>query len=149
MAPSSRFALSLKPNVAYLVLNFWPLWKKQTTLSSLAYAGIPYQVFGERAGALAFDDRVEPLGHGAIRFRDLGDLREHVAFPVRLVRARALARGRLQLLDALLHRSSFLVRESFGRLASGSLTELLRAFLCRFSLSHCEAPPCAERVPAA
>ena len=53
MAPSSRFALSLKPNVAYLVLNFCPLWKKQTTLPSLAYAGIPYQVLGERAGALA------------------------------------------------------------------------------------------------
>jgi hypothetical protein len=53
MAPSSRFALSLKPNVAYLVLNFWALWKKQMTLPSLAYAGIPYQVFGERAGALA------------------------------------------------------------------------------------------------
>src|SRR5437879_8308813 len=52
-APSSRFAASLKPNVAYLVLNFCPLWKKQTTLPSLAYAGIPYQVFGERAGPLA------------------------------------------------------------------------------------------------
>src|SRR5689334_21706427 len=52
-APSSRFALSLKPNVAYLVLNFCALWKKQTTLPSLAYAGIPYQSFGERAGALA------------------------------------------------------------------------------------------------
>src|SRR4030042_6517959 len=50
-APSSRFAVSLKPNVAYLVLNFCALWKKQTTLPSLAYAGIPYQVFGERAGA--------------------------------------------------------------------------------------------------
>src|SRR5918994_2073567 len=47
MAPSSRFALSLKPNVAYLALNFAALWKKQTTLPSLAYAGIPYQVFGE------------------------------------------------------------------------------------------------------
>src|SRR6266487_3120096 len=53
MAPSSRFALSLKPNVAYLVLNFCALWKKQTTLPSLAYAGIPYQVLGERSGALA------------------------------------------------------------------------------------------------
>ena len=41
-APSSRFALSLKPSVAYLVLNFSPLWKKQTTLPSvLAYAGTP------------------------------------------------------------------------------------------------------------
>src|SRR5262249_22604982 len=51
--PSSRFAESLKPNVAYLDLNFPALWKKQTTLSSLAYAGIPYQVLGERAGAAA------------------------------------------------------------------------------------------------
>ena len=39
---------------------------------------------GWRAG---FDDRMEPLGHGAIRFRHLGDLREHGAFPVRLPRA--------------------------------------------------------------
>src|SRR2546427_2060426 len=53
MAPSSRFASSLKPNVAYLVLNFCAGWKKQTTLPSFAYAGCPYQVFGERAGALA------------------------------------------------------------------------------------------------
>src|SRR2546426_5313173 len=53
MDPSSRFALSLKPNVAYLVLNLFAGWKWQTTLSSLAYAGIPYQSLGERAGALA------------------------------------------------------------------------------------------------
>src|SRR3989454_10969134 len=52
-ASLSRFAASWKPSVAYLVLNFCPLWKKQTTLSSFAYAGIPYQVFGESAGALA------------------------------------------------------------------------------------------------
>ena len=36
MKPSSRVALSLKPNVAYLVLNFCELWKKQTTVPSLA-----------------------------------------------------------------------------------------------------------------
>src|SRR5215475_15155336 len=53
MAPSSRCATSLKPSVAYLVLNFCAGWKKQTILPSLAYAGIPYQVLGERAGALA------------------------------------------------------------------------------------------------
>src|SRR5260370_39690078 len=51
--PSSRRAASLKPSVAYLVLNFWALWKKQTILPSLAYAGMPYQVFGELAVALA------------------------------------------------------------------------------------------------
>ena len=53
MEPSSRFALSLKPSVAYRDLNFCALWKKQTTLPSLAYAGIPYQVLGESAGAVA------------------------------------------------------------------------------------------------
>src|SRR5437899_12455462 len=53
-APSSRFAVSLKPNVAYLVLNFRAHWKKQTTLPALAYAGIPYQSAGERA----VDERV-------------------------------------------------------------------------------------------
>src|SRR5260370_11519248 len=51
--PWSSLALSLKPNVAYLALNLCALLKNQTTLSSLAYAGIPYQVLGERAGALA------------------------------------------------------------------------------------------------
>jgi hypothetical protein len=65
MVPSSRFASSLKPSVAYLDLNLCALWKKQTTLPSLAYAGIPYQVFGQRSGALALTI----------------DLREHVAFP--------------------------------------------------------------------
>src|SRR5512132_3530483 len=53
MAPSSRLASSSKPNVAYLELNFPALLKKQTTLPSLAYAGIPYQVFGHRVGAVA------------------------------------------------------------------------------------------------
>ena len=43
----------VEANVAYLALNFCALWKKQTTLPSLAYAGIPYQVFGKRSGALA------------------------------------------------------------------------------------------------
>src|SRR5512139_302832 len=47
MAPSSRLAASVKPNVAYRDLNLSALWKKQTTLPSLAYAGMPYQVFGD------------------------------------------------------------------------------------------------------
>src|SRR6266545_33336 len=53
MLPSSRFAASWNPNVEYLVLNLCPLWKKQTTFPSLVYAGIPYQVLGQRAGAAA------------------------------------------------------------------------------------------------
>src|SRR5262249_32303764 len=48
MAPSSRFASWLKPSVMYLSLNFCVSRKKQTTLPSLAYAGIPYQSLGER-----------------------------------------------------------------------------------------------------
>ena len=36
MAPSSRFAASSKPSVAYRALNFCAAWKKQTTLPSLA-----------------------------------------------------------------------------------------------------------------
>ena len=36
MSPSSRLAACWKPNVAYLDLNFCALWKKQTTLPSLA-----------------------------------------------------------------------------------------------------------------
>src|SRR6266704_752377 len=52
-----------------------------------------YRREGWRAG---FNDGMEPLGHGAIRFRHLGDLREHVAFRVGLGRARAAARGCLQ-----------------------------------------------------
>ncbi len=54
MLPWSRFAASWKPNVEYLALNFYPLWKKQMTLPSLpAYAGIPYQVLGVSSGTLA------------------------------------------------------------------------------------------------
>src|SRR5262249_52494443 len=44
---------------------------------------------GWRAG---FDHRMEPLAHGPIRFPHRGDLREHGAFPVCLIRARAGAR---------------------------------------------------------
>src|SRR5205809_3570699 len=76
---------------------------------------------------------MEPLGHGAIRLLHRGDLREHVAFPVRLVLlpARAAARVRLQLLGALLHRGSFLVRESVRLLVDrgGALGGLLRVLL--------------------
>src|SRR5437660_1224094 len=62
-----------------------------------------------RAG---FDEGMEPLGHGAVRLRHLCDLREDVAFAVRRARARAAARGRLQLLGVLSHRGSFVGRES-------------------------------------
>jgi len=87
-----------------------------------------------RAG---LDDRVEPLGHGAILFGHFRDLREHGAFPVGL--ARAAARGRLLLLAALPHRGTFLVRESLGRLADGrgALGGLRRALTFSVSVTHC------------
>src|SRR5262249_10809361 len=74
-----------------------------------------------------FDDGMEPRRHSTIRLLHLGDLREHVAFPICLVRAPATARARLQFLGALPHRGSFLVRESLGRLAGGALGRLLGA----------------------
>src|SRR5579872_7138879 len=84
----------------------------------LGICGHPVPEFRREGWRAGFDDRMEPLAHGAIRFRHLGDLREHSVFAIRLVRARALARGRLQLLGALLHRGSFLVRESLERLVA-------------------------------
>ena len=129
MAPSSRFASSLKPNVAYLDLNLSALWKKQTILPSLAYAGIPYQVFGREDGCAVLDDRVEPLGHGAIRLH-LGDLREQGALASLPVLS---PRFRLQLLGALLHRGSFVGRESLGR---GGRRGGPRRLLCGLLLSH-------------
>jgi hypothetical protein len=68
---------------------------------------------GWRAG---FDDCMEPLREGAIRWLHLADLCEHGAFPVRLVR--------FQFFDALPHRASFLVRKSLDRLR-GLLRRLL------------------------
>src|SRR5512135_2494400 len=120
MAPSSRFALSLKPNVAYLVLNFCALWKKQTDIAVLGIRGHPVPGSRREGWRAGFDDGMEPLGHNTIRFRHLGDLCEDVAFPVRLARARTAARGRPQLLGALPHRGSFVGREPLGRLAGGS-----------------------------
>src|SRR2546428_14088984 len=81
---------------------------------------------GWRAG---FDDRMEPLAHGAIRFPHRGDLREHGAFPVLLVR--------LQLLDAILHRASFLIRESLELLAArgGTPGGLFHVVLLAFNVS--------------
>src|SRR6266550_2014781 len=61
---------------------------------------------GREGGRAGCDDRMEPLGHGAIRFRHRGDLGEHGALPVRRVR--------LQLSDALFHRGAFLGCKSFG-----------------------------------
>src|SRR6202162_3010617 len=66
---------------------------------------------------------MEPLAQGAIRSRHRGDLREHGAFPVRLVRARAGARGRL--LRGLLGRALA------GLLRALRVAEFARSFLLR------------------
>src|SRR5829696_10257295 len=66
------------------------------------------------------DDLMEPLGHGAIRFRHLGDLGEYGAFAIRPLRFG------LQLFGALLHRCSFLGRKPLGLLCAH------RYLLCRF-----------------
>src|SRR5512141_2620817 len=73
-------------------------------IAVLGIRGHPVPGSRREAWRAGFDDRMEPLGHGAIRSRHLGDLRQHVAFPVRLARARTAARGCLQLLGTLLHR---------------------------------------------
>src|SRR5918995_7144694 len=116
-------------------------------LAVLCIRGHPVPGFRREGWRAGFDGRMEPLGHGAIRSRHLGDLREHGAFPVRLVRARAAARGRLQLSGALLHRSSFLVRESRGLLVDrgGALGGLLRCFLCAHSFPPVLALSCPTR----
>src|SRR5436853_5067953 len=70
----------------------------------LGIRGHPVPGFRREGRHAGFDEGVEPRGHDAIPFRHRGDLRQQVAFPVRL--------ARLQLLDAVPHRASFLVRES-------------------------------------
>src|SRR5438874_7464989 len=93
----------------------------------LGVRGHPVPGSRREAWRAGFDDGMEPFGHRAIRFRHLGNLREHVAFPVRVLRSRAAARFRFELLDVLLHRGSFFSRKSLGRFAGhgGALLGLL------------------------
>src|SRR5256712_10179448 len=69
------------------------------------------------------DNSMKPLGHGAIRFPHLGDLREHGALSLRL--------ASLHLLDAVPYRASFVLRESLASRGC-ALGGLLRAPLRRF-----------------
>src|SRR2546423_1240799 len=97
-------------------------------LSVLRIRGHPVPESRREGRRACLDDGMKPLGHGAIRFPHLGDLREYLAFPTCLVR------GRLQLFDALLHRASFLVGEfRDGSRARGGL---LLGLHCWFPLSH-------------
>src|SRR5215218_5940102 len=61
-------------------------------LAVLGVRGHSVPGFRRELWRACLDDLMEPLGHGAILPLHLGDLREHVALPVSLVRARAAAR---------------------------------------------------------
>src|SRR5215211_3413807 len=78
-------------------------------LAVLGIRGHPVPGSRREVWRAAFDEGMEPLGHDAIGLRHLGNLREDVAFRVRLA-----TRG-LELLGALPHRGPFLGRESLGR----------------------------------
>jgi hypothetical protein len=78
--PSSRFALSVNRTCRYLALNFWALWKKQTTLPGVSGVGrhaVPG--FGQERWSVGFDDGVEALCHGAIGRRHFGNGGEFVS----------------------------------------------------------------------
>jgi hypothetical protein len=77
--------------------------------------GHPVPGFRQEGRRTGFEDRMDPLGHGTIRFLHRGDRCECGAFPFRLVLVRA--RLRFQFLAAISHRGLFLVRESLGLLA--------------------------------
>ena len=136
MAPSSRFAVVVEAERRVPRLELLGALEEADDLAVLGIRRHPVPGLrreGRRAGR---DDRMEPLGHGAIRSRHLGDLRQHGALPVRLV-----ARFRLQLSGALPHRRSFLVRESRGRLAAlGGLLRLFCAGFLSAIAKHLRAP---------
>jgi hypothetical protein len=78
---------------------------------------------------------MEPLGHNTIRFRHLGDLREHGAFLVRLGNACAAARGRLQLLGTrsfIAPRSSSVNPSNFFSVAVVLLADFCSSFIAGF-----------------
>src|SRR5215213_9811541 len=88
-------------------------------LAVLGIRGHPVPGSRRELWRACLDDLMEPLGHGAIRYLHLGDLREHGTFPIHLLRFRLLLFG------ALLHRGSLLGRESLGLVCAH------RYLLCR------------------
>ena len=102
---SSRFASCMKPNVAYLVLNFRAALEEADDLTVLGIRGHAVPEPRRQGQCSGFDDR-RSCSQGDL-FRHGGDVREHGAFPDRLVCARARARGRL--LRGALGDSGFIV----------------------------------------
>ena len=80
------------------------LLKKADDVAVLSVCGHPVPGSCGEDRRVCLDDGMEPLGHGAIRFRHLGNLRHQVSFSIRFLRA--------QLSGAILHCQPFLVRES-------------------------------------
>ena len=124
----------MKPNVAYLVLNFAAL-EEADDLAVLGIGGIPYQSLGERTGA-GFDDRMQSLAKGAIRFRHRGDLREHGGFP----RPPCPAGGRGRLLRGLL------CSALGGLLRALRVGSFVRSFLLRHQRLLSGDSPLADQV---
>ncbi|TMD26009.1 MAG: hypothetical protein E6I92_10885 [Chloroflexi bacterium] len=77
---------------------------------------------------------MDPLGHGAIRFRHASDLFEQGAFFIRLAAAPS---GYLLLVDAVLHRRLF-----FGRESVVPLLDRGGAFASLLGVLHRRFPPC-------
>ena len=105
MVPSSSLAAFVEAERRVPRLELVGGREEADDLAVLGVGGHPVPGLGGEARRIGFDDRMDPLGHGAIRVRHLGDLRELGLLVFRL------ARGRLQLLGALLHRVPFLGRE--------------------------------------
>src|SRR5579883_2172274 len=102
--------------------------------------GHPIPGFRREDRRADFDDFMYPRGHSAIWFRHLGNLREHIAFPLCSVLVGALLG--LQLSGALLHRGALLVCKSLslligsGRLLRPPLFRLSHKNLLRLTCSH-------------
>ena len=114
----------VEPNVAYRALNFAALWKKQRTLPSFAYAGIPYHVLGWRDGALCVTIAWMRSASFPICRWHLRDLREQVALTVRLASTTCA-------LDLLAHAPS-----SRARSLGANPSAVLLVFVCFFSVMH-------------
>ena len=114
-APSSRFAAVVETERGVPGLELLRALEEADDLAVPGIGGHPVPGLRREGRRAGFDERMEPSGHGAIRFRQRRDGREHGAFPVGLVLVRP--RFRLQLPGASLHGGAFIVRESRGGLA--------------------------------
>src|SRR6266852_6110870 len=104
LSASSRAGRSSNRDTRRSVSKILPALEEADNLAVLGICRHPVPGFRRERRRGGFDHGMEPLGHAAIWFRHLGDLREYVAFPVRLTRERAPS-----LFEGLLHGGSFFV----------------------------------------